>query len=138
MIKIIMMSMNDGGGGGGCGVIFMVVTHLPIPPHLYSPQLNFGYWCHRANADGSLVSTNHNSQPKNSYAVNSISFHPGGKFATAGADGTIYFWDKDERKRTTTFQKMYVYYYYYYYYNYYYLKTRMKGGGGKEGEKVVV
>lgn len=34
------------------------------------------------------------------YAVNSISFHNRyGTFATAGADGSYAFWDKDKRQR---------------------------------------
>lgn len=40
------------------------------------------------------------------YSVNSISFHPGyGTFATAGADGTISFWDKDSKQRLKSLAK---------------------------------
>jgi mRNA export factor len=48
----------------------------------------------------------HRDETKNVYAVNDISFHPGyGTFSTAGADGTVSFWDKDSKKRLTTLPK---------------------------------
>ncbi len=38
------------------------------------------------------------------YGVNAISFHPQyGTFSTAGADGTISFWDKDVKQRLKSF-----------------------------------
>jgi len=38
--------------------------------------------------------------------VNSISFHPQhGTFATAGADGTFTFWDKDSKSRLNSFKQ---------------------------------
>ncbi|VEU22626.1 DEKNAAC103504 [Brettanomyces naardenensis] len=41
------------------------------------------------------------------YAVNSIVFHPVfGTFATAGADGTFSFWDKDSRHRLKGFPSL--------------------------------
>jgi len=55
---------------------------------------NFAFRCHRENNNNDL------------YAVNSISFHPiFGTFATAGADGTYNFWDKDSRQRLKQFPK---------------------------------
>ena len=49
-------------------------------------QLNFAFRCHR--------------EGNNAYAVNSISFHPNyGTFVTAGADGSMHFWDKDSKQR---------------------------------------
>lgn len=51
---------------------------------------NFAFKCHREN--------------NTIYAVNAISFHPTyGTFATAGADGAFYFWDKDFRNRLKPF-----------------------------------
>lgn len=54
------------------------------------PQTNFSFKCHRENA--------------NVFSVNAISFHPvHGTFSTAGADGTMNFWDKDSKQRLKTF-----------------------------------
>ncbi|KZV90570.1 WD40 repeat-like protein [Exidia glandulosa HHB12029] len=56
---------------------------------------NFSFKCHRKDQakDQTLV-----------YSVNDISFHQGyGTFSTAGADGTINFWDKDARSRIKPF-----------------------------------
>lgn len=54
---------------------------------------NFSFKCHRDDA-------------KNVYAVNDISFHPvHGTFSTAGADGTVSFWDKDSKQRLKPFPK---------------------------------
>ncbi|KAI7897548.1 WD40-repeat-containing domain protein [Cokeromyces recurvatus] len=48
----------------------------------------------------------HRDETKNVYAVNDISFHPTyGTFSTAGADGTISFWDKDSKQRLKTLPK---------------------------------
>jgi mRNA export factor len=53
---------------------------------------NFAFKCHRQDTE--------------IYAVNSIAFHPQfGTFATAGADGTFNFWDKDSRQRLKQFQR---------------------------------
>ncbi|KAL0075701.1 WD40-repeat-containing domain protein [Phycomyces blakesleeanus] len=42
----------------------------------------------------------HRDDQKNVYSVNAISFHPTyGTFSTAGADGTINFWDKDSKQK---------------------------------------
>ena len=55
---------------------------------------NFSFKCHRKDQapnvkDQTLV-----------YSVNDITFHPvHGTFSTAGADGTVNFWDKDARTR---------------------------------------
>jgi len=58
-----------------------------------TPSKSFEFKCHR--------------QGNNIFAVNSISFHPGyGTLATAGADGSFHFWDKDSRQRLKGFQKM--------------------------------
>jgi len=53
---------------------------------------NFAFKCHRENNT-------------DLYAVNSISFHPFGTFATAGSDGTYNFWDKDLKQRLKPFPK---------------------------------
>eukprot|EP01119_Soliformovum_irregulare_P009689 TRINITY_DN2329_c0_g1_i2.p1 TRINITY_DN2329_c0_g1~~TRINITY_DN2329_c0_g1_i2.p1 ORF type:complete len:334 (+),score=77.54 TRINITY_DN2329_c0_g1_i2:60-1061(+) len=51
---------------------------------------NFAFKCHRENNE--------------IYAVNVIAFHPTfGTFATAGADGTFNFWDKDSKQRLKPF-----------------------------------
>lgn len=48
----------------------------------------------------------HRDETKNVYSVNDISFHPTyGTFSTAGADGTISFWDKDSKQRLKTLPK---------------------------------
>lgn len=58
---------------------------------------NFSFKCHRRDSardakDHALI-----------YPVNDISFHPvHGTFSTCGADGIIYFWDKDVRQRLKT------------------------------------
>jgi len=54
---------------------------------------NFAFKCHRENNT-------------DLYAVNSIVFHPVfGTFATAGADGSYNFWDKDSKQRLKQFPK---------------------------------
>eukprot|EP00164_Ancoracysta_twista_P009425 GFYU01013940.1.p1 GENE.GFYU01013940.1~~GFYU01013940.1.p1 ORF type:complete len:338 (+),score=56.38 GFYU01013940.1:169-1182(+) len=50
---------------------------------------NFAFKCHR---EQSAI-----------YAVNNISFHPGGTFATCGSDGAFNFWDKDSKQRLKPF-----------------------------------
>lgn len=56
--------------------------------------VEFAYKCHRVDAKESSDKT------AQIYAVNSISFHNRyGTFATAGADGSYAFWDKDKRQR---------------------------------------
>jgi len=52
---------------------------------------NFAFKCHRDSAD--------------IYAVNSISFHVSGTFATTGSDGAYNFWDKDNRQRLKAFTR---------------------------------
>jgi len=61
-------------------------------------SMNFSFKCHRKDQgtqkDQTLV-----------YPVNDISFHQvHGTFTTAGADGTINFWDKDSKTRLKTFE----------------------------------
>ncbi|KAH8924597.1 WD40 repeat-like protein [Atractiella rhizophila] len=62
---------------------------------------NFSFKCHRKDAGPG------NNIPKMQsliWPVNAISFHQQqGTFSTAGADGTIYIWDKDSRTRLKTF-----------------------------------
>lgn len=56
--------------------------------------VEFAYKCHRIDAKDTPNKT------AEIYAVNSISFHNRyGTFATAGADGSYAFWDKDKRQR---------------------------------------
>ncbi|ODV63401.1 RNA export factor GLE2 [Ascoidea rubescens DSM 1968] len=55
-------------------------------------QREFTFKCHREQ----------DSQTKNTkvYSVNAISFHPvHGTFCTGGSDGSIIFWDKDQRHK---------------------------------------
>lgn len=54
---------------------------------------NFAFKCHRPP----------NTQEV--YAVNSISFHTYGTFATCGGDGVYTFWDKDSKQRLKQFQR---------------------------------
>ncbi|KAI7862035.1 WD40-repeat-containing domain protein [Spinellus fusiger] len=55
---------------------------------------NFSFKCHR-------------DEQKNVFSVNAISFHPGhGTFSTAGADGTVSFWDKDSKQRLKLFPNL--------------------------------
>jgi mRNA export factor len=44
-------------------------------------------------------------QESDIYAVNSLSFHPYGTFATAGSDGVYTFWDKDAKQRLKLFNR---------------------------------
>eukprot|EP01087_Luapelamoeba_hula_P005100 TRINITY_DN1518_c0_g1_i1.p1 TRINITY_DN1518_c0_g1~~TRINITY_DN1518_c0_g1_i1.p1 ORF type:complete len:339 (-),score=42.82 TRINITY_DN1518_c0_g1_i1:88-1104(-) len=53
---------------------------------------NFAFKCHRDN--------------NNIFAVNDISFHPYGTFATCGSDGTFNFWDKDSKQRLKPFARL--------------------------------
>jgi mRNA export factor len=63
---------------------------------------NFAFKCHR----------NDKARPVESYAVNAISFHPNtnreftGTFATAGGDGCVSFWDKDDKERLKLFARV--------------------------------
>jgi len=57
---------------------------------------NFAFKCHRQNTD---------SKDPELHAVNSISFHPIGTFATAGGDGAYNFWDKDAKHRLKGFSR---------------------------------
>ncbi|KIM33120.1 hypothetical protein M408DRAFT_325945 [Serendipita vermifera MAFF 305830] len=60
---------------------------------------NFSFKCHRQDHNGS-------KDQQAVYAVNAITFHQGyGTFSTAGADGTINFWDKDSKTRLKTFPR---------------------------------
>ncbi|KIJ52368.1 hypothetical protein M422DRAFT_222885 [Sphaerobolus stellatus SS14] len=60
---------------------------------------NFSFKCHRKEAPG--------TKKTEVYSVNSIVFHPReqGSFATAGADGNIVYWDKDQRQRLKAFDQ---------------------------------
>ena len=54
---------------------------------------NFAFKCHR--------------KKQNVYAVNSLKFHKQfGTFSSAGGDGTIYFWDKDQKQKLKEFKQM--------------------------------
>jgi len=54
---------------------------------------NFAFKCHR--------------KKPNVYAVNSIKFHKQlGTFSSAGGDGTIYFWDKDQKQKLKELEQM--------------------------------
>jgi len=58
--------------------------------------MNFSFKCHRKD--------DRQRQTTEIYSVNCISFHQGfGTFATAGAEGGIHFWDKDQRTRLKSF-----------------------------------
>ncbi|CAE6529006.1 unnamed protein product [Rhizoctonia solani] len=60
-------------------------------------SLNFSFKCHRKD-QGTTKDNTH------VFAVNDMSFHPvHGTFSTAGADGTINFWDKDSKTRSSIF-----------------------------------
>mmetsp|Transcript_9115 Transcript_9115/g.11493 ORF Transcript_9115/g.11493 Transcript_9115/m.11493 type:complete len:346 (+) Transcript_9115:46-1083(+) len=50
---------------------------------------SFAFKCHRQDTDV--------------YSVNAIAFHPLGTFATAGSDGVITFWDKDNKQKLKSF-----------------------------------
>lgn len=53
---------------------------------------NFSFKCHR--------------QDQNVFAVNTIAFHPTGIFATAGSDGFIHLWDKDNKQKLKSFPRV--------------------------------
>lgn len=58
--------------------------------HIEDVGKNFGFKCHRTHDEV--------------FAVNSIDFHPTmGTFSTAGGDGTVVFWDKENRSRLKQF-----------------------------------
>jgi len=61
---------------------------------------NFSFKCHRKEGSAAGAANRNSSLV---YAVNDISFHPYGTFSTAGADGTINFWDKESKTRLKTF-----------------------------------
>jgi mRNA export factor len=50
---------------------------------------SFAFKCHR--------------QDNNVFSVNALAFHPLGTFATAGSDGVVTFWDKDNKQRLKVF-----------------------------------
>lgn len=52
---------------------------------------NFAFKCHR--------------QQSEVYALNNISFHPSGTFATAGSDGVFTYWNKDTKQRLKQFPR---------------------------------
>jgi mRNA export factor len=51
---------------------------------------SFAFKCHRHNTD--------------IYPVNAVDCHPNDTFASAGADGTFHFWDKDAKTRLAAFE----------------------------------
>ena len=54
---------------------------------------NFAFKCHR--------------KKQNVYGVNTLKFHDKlGTFGSGGGDGTIYFWDKDEKQKLKEFKQM--------------------------------
>jgi len=56
-------------------------------------QKNFAFKCHRKSS--------------NVFAVNQVRFNQQfGTFASAGGDGTIYFWDKDKKQKLKEFKQM--------------------------------
>ncbi|CAM9478127.1 unnamed protein product [Chrysoparadoxa australica] len=73
-------------------------NELRTPGNPPPDKKQFAFKCHREN-------TNIKDQAQ-VFAVNDISFHPYGTFATAGADGTFHFWDKDSRQRLKAFPKV--------------------------------
>jgi len=68
---------------------------------------NFSFKCHRQEPPSSTQSrlvSQQGGQETNIYAVNAISFNRmHGTFSTAGADGTLSFWDKDQRTRLKSY-----------------------------------
>eukprot|EP00619_Florenciella_sp_RCC1007_P017984 CAMPEP_0205946866 /NCGR_PEP_ID=MMETSP1325-20131115/69266_1 /ASSEMBLY_ACC=CAM_ASM_000708 /TAXON_ID=236786 /ORGANISM="Florenciella sp., Strain RCC1007" /LENGTH=428 /DNA_ID=CAMNT_0053317953 /DNA_START=202 /DNA_END=1488 /DNA_ORIENTATION=- len=62
---------------------------------------NFAFKCHRQQGQ-QLVQGKQTSEV---YAVNAITFHPLGTFATAGSDGVFNFWDKDSKQRLKNFPR---------------------------------
>lgn len=61
--------------------------------HTYgNASKTFAYKCHR---DDNCI-----------YAVHAIKFHQAGTFFTAGADGGVLFWDKDQKQKLKTLQKV--------------------------------
>ncbi|EZG57849.1 putative mRNA export protein [Gregarina niphandrodes] len=63
---------------------------------------DFTFRCHRLTDAGQVTSTvSTNVEENNIYCVNSVDFNPLYKtFATAGGDGYVLFWDKDNKART--------------------------------------
>ena len=64
-----------------------------VDPSEASQARKFAFKCHRAMVDGADVA----------YPVNAIAFHPvHGTFATGGADGLVYVWDPEKKKRVSS------------------------------------
>lgn len=57
----------------------------------------FAFKCHRPGVSNEV------------YPVNGLSFNPLGTFASVGGDGTLAFWDKEERQRLQVYSDKYVY-----------------------------
>jgi len=73
---------NDGKGVAVTSIAGRVAC-VNIP--LAQQNLDFSFKCHRKGTDV--------------YPINSITFHPEyASFATAGADGSFFFWDKDNKR----------------------------------------
>lgn len=72
----------------------LIILFLSTLSYDFFISQNFSFKCHRKDQsptqkDQTMV-----------FAVNDINFHPvHGTFSTAGADGTVNFWDKDARTR---------------------------------------
>lgn len=63
---------------------------------------NFSFKCHRGETTPNPQIRSQQDTPV--YSVNAISFNTRHKtFSTAGSDGTISFWDKDDRTRLQTY-----------------------------------
>lgn len=59
---------------------------------------NFSFKCHRKESAN-------RTEPSQIYSVNSLAFHPTqGTFVTAGSDGTMSSWDKDNKVRLKAFE----------------------------------
>lgn len=70
---------------GRCGIQYV--------DEVQAKSKNFSFKCHRQTPNPA-------KNEVDIYAVNAISFHPiEGTFCTAGADGSLTFWDKDSRHR---------------------------------------
>merc|ERR1711924_584778 len=61
---------------------------------------SFAFKCHR------VTHSNEPSDRDEIYAVNAIDFHPAhGTFVTAWSDGTVVFWDKENKQRLKQFER---------------------------------
>ena len=87
-------------GYAGCSIGGrVIIKHFDS----YNKKKDFSFKCHRQKA----TTNNKRNSVEYVFGVNVIKFHdPTGTFITAGDDGEMVVWDKDNRAKLYTFKKM--------------------------------